>query len=189
MAIRPTAVIDANVLVQAPLRDTLLRLAEGPQLYRTLWSAEIMAEVRRTLGGIFGIAPNRIAHFESKLHEHSPEAWIEGFEPLIPSMTNDVKDRHVLAAAAHAKARCWSPITSSISLTATGKYLLIPQGARLVGNYSSRISYGQNGIQVTWDRIIFPDGSSIPAPQTEPLPDSLCARWYAGSGCERHDQP
>jgi type IV secretion system protein VirB10 len=45
--------------------------------------------------------------------------------------------------------------------TATGKYLLIPQGSRLVGNYSSRISYGQNGIQVVWDRIIFPDGSSI----------------------------
>ena len=30
-----------------------------------------------------------------------------------------------------------------------------------MGNYSSRISYGQNGIQVNWDRIIFPDGSSI----------------------------
>lgn len=45
--------------------------------------------------------------------------------------------------------------------TATGKYLLIPQGSRLVGNYSSRISYGQNGIQVVWDRVIFPDGSSI----------------------------
>ena len=45
--------------------------------------------------------------------------------------------------------------------TATGKYLLIPQGARLVGNYSSRISYGQNGIQVNWERVIYPDGSSI----------------------------
>lgn len=105
MAIRPTAVIDANVLVQAPLRDTLLRLAEGPELYRPLWSAEIMAEVRRTLGGRFGIAPDRIARLESKLREHFPEAWIEGFEALIPEMTNDLKDRHVLAAAAHAKAR------------------------------------------------------------------------------------
>lgn len=102
---RLTAVIDANVLVQAPLRDTLLRLAEGPELYRPLWSEEIMAEVRRTLAGQFGIAPNRIAHLESKLREHFPEAWIEDFEPLISSMTNDAKDRHVLAAAAHSKAR------------------------------------------------------------------------------------
>lgn len=105
MAIRPAAVIDANVLVQATVRDTLLRLAEGPELYRPLWSPEIMAEVRRTLGDRFGIAPARIARLESKLREHFPEAWIEGFEALIPEMTNDFKDRHVLAAAAHAKAR------------------------------------------------------------------------------------
>ncbi len=45
--------------------------------------------------------------------------------------------------------------------TATGKYLLIPQGARLVGTYDSRVAYGQNGIQVVWSRLIFPDGSSV----------------------------
>lgn len=64
-----------------------------------------MTEVRRTLGGRFGIAPDRIARLESKLREHFPEAWVEGFDALIPEMTNDLKDRHVLAAAAHAKAR------------------------------------------------------------------------------------
>lgn len=45
--------------------------------------------------------------------------------------------------------------------TATGRYLLIPQGARLVGSYDSRVAYGQSGIQVVWNRLIFPDGSSI----------------------------
>ena len=45
--------------------------------------------------------------------------------------------------------------------TATGKYLLIPQGSRLVGAYDSRIGYGQDGVQVGWNRIVFPDGSSI----------------------------
>jgi type IV secretion system protein VirB10 len=45
--------------------------------------------------------------------------------------------------------------------TATGRYLLIPQGARLVGAYDSRVAYGQNGIQVAWSRLVFPDGSSI----------------------------
>jgi len=33
------------------------------------------------------------------LHRHFPEAWVEGFEPLIGGMTNDPGDRHVLAAA------------------------------------------------------------------------------------------
>jgi type IV secretion system protein VirB10 len=45
--------------------------------------------------------------------------------------------------------------------TATGKHLLIPQGSRVVGIYDSRVAYGQDGVQVVWNRIIFPDGSSI----------------------------
>jgi type IV secretory pathway VirB10-like protein len=45
--------------------------------------------------------------------------------------------------------------------TATGRYILIPQGARLVGTYDSRVAYGQSGIQVVWNRLVFPDGSSI----------------------------
>jgi len=52
-------------------------------------------------------------------------------------------------------------VTSNVFDTATGRYLLIPQGSRLVGKYDSRISYGQDGVQVTWDRIIFPDASSV----------------------------
>jgi type IV secretion system protein VirB10 len=52
-------------------------------------------------------------------------------------------------------------VTSNVYDTATGQYLLIPQGARLVGKYDSRVSYGQNGVQVAWSRIVFPDASSI----------------------------
>jgi type IV secretion system protein VirB10 len=52
-------------------------------------------------------------------------------------------------------------ISSNVFDTATGRYLLIPQGSRLVGKYDSRISYGQDGVQVVWDRIIFPDASSV----------------------------
>lgn len=52
-------------------------------------------------------------------------------------------------------------VRSNVYDTATGKYLLIPQGARLLGTYNSVISYGQARVQVAWTRIIFPDGSSI----------------------------
>ena len=57
--------------------------------------------------------------------------------------------------------------------TATGKYLLIPQGARLVGTYDSRVAYGQDGIQVVW---------------TPPhLPGCLVDRpgRHGGPGCRR----
>ena len=52
-------------------------------------------------------------------------------------------------------------VASDVYDTATGRYLLIPQGARLVGVYNSRIGYGQDGLQVIWNRIIYPDGSSL----------------------------
>jgi type IV secretion system protein VirB10 len=52
-------------------------------------------------------------------------------------------------------------VSSNVYDTASGRYLLIPQGARLVGVYSSRIGYGQDGVQVIWDRIIYPDASSL----------------------------
>ena len=52
-------------------------------------------------------------------------------------------------------------VTQNVYDTATGMYLLIPQGSRLVGRYDSHISYGQDGVQVTWSRIIYPDASSV----------------------------
>jgi type IV secretory pathway VirB10-like protein len=52
-------------------------------------------------------------------------------------------------------------VRSNVYDTATGKYLLIPQGSRLVGVYDSQITYAQNRLQVIWTRIIYPDGSSI----------------------------
>ena len=52
-------------------------------------------------------------------------------------------------------------VTANVYDTATGRYLLIPQGARLIGTYDSSVAYGQNGLQVVWNRIIYPDASSI----------------------------
>jgi type IV secretion system protein VirB10 len=52
-------------------------------------------------------------------------------------------------------------VRSNVYDTATGKYLLIPQGSRMVGVYDSQVAYGQNRLQVVWSRIICPDGSSI----------------------------
>ena len=45
--------------------------------------------------------------------------------------------------------------------TVTGKYLLIPQGSRIIMVYDSHVSYGQNRILVAVRRLIFPNGNSI----------------------------
>ena len=97
-----TIVLDACVLVPMPLADTLLRLAAGPRLYLPKWSDQIMVEVTRTLQENFGLSPQKAMYRESEIRRHFPEAWIDGYEDLIPAMTNHPKDRHVLAAAARA---------------------------------------------------------------------------------------
>lgn len=52
-------------------------------------------------------------------------------------------------------------VTEPVYDTATGKYLLIPQGSRILGKYNSQVSYGQSRVQVVWSRIILPDTSSL----------------------------
>ncbi|MBX6553030.1 TrbI/VirB10 family protein [Pseudomonas aeruginosa] len=52
-------------------------------------------------------------------------------------------------------------VTEPVYDTAKGKFLLIPQGSRILGKYNSQVSYGQSRVQVVWNRIILPDTSSL----------------------------
>ena len=52
-------------------------------------------------------------------------------------------------------------VTEPVFDTATGKFLLIPQGSRILGKYNSQVSYGQSRVQVVWNRVILPDTSSL----------------------------
>ncbi|EOG7924084.1 TrbI/VirB10 family protein, partial [Pseudomonas aeruginosa] len=52
-------------------------------------------------------------------------------------------------------------VTEPVYDTATGKFLLIPQGSRILGKYNSQVSYGQSRVQIVWNRVILPDTSSL----------------------------
>jgi type IV secretory pathway VirB10-like protein len=52
-------------------------------------------------------------------------------------------------------------VTEPVYDTATGRYLLIPQGSRIFGKYNSQVAYGQSRVQVVWNRVILPDTSSL----------------------------
>lgn len=52
-------------------------------------------------------------------------------------------------------------VSQNIYDTATGKYLLIPQGTKIVGVYSNNVAFGQSRVLVAWNRLIFPDGRKI----------------------------
>src|SRR5215470_3039231 len=71
-------------------------------------------------------------------------------------------------------------VSANVYDTATGEYLLIPQGSRLIGAYDSNIAYGQESLQVVWHRIIYPDASSIDL-------GGMIGQDAAGASGFRHD--
>jgi type IV secretion system protein VirB10 len=52
-------------------------------------------------------------------------------------------------------------VTQNVYDSATGKHLLIPQGAKLYGVYDSNVSYGQSRAVSAWTRINYPDGTRL----------------------------
>lgn len=52
-------------------------------------------------------------------------------------------------------------VTQNVYDSPTGRFLLIPQGARLIGFYDSRVAFGQSRVLLAWTRLILPDGRSL----------------------------
>lgn len=96
-------ILDACVLFQMPLCDTLLRIAEAG-LYRLHLSQEILDETTRNLVKQDRMSEKQAERYQQQIKQCFPESIVEEYELLIPSMTNDPKDRHILAAAVKSKA-------------------------------------------------------------------------------------
>lgn len=90
--------LDACVLLPYQLADLLLRLAEV-DMYEPLWSEEILTEVERNLVEKFDVSPEKASRRLAHMRSAFPNALVEGYEALMPAMTNHPKDRHVAAAA------------------------------------------------------------------------------------------
>lgn len=52
-------------------------------------------------------------------------------------------------------------VTEHVFDTPTGRFLLVPQGARLIGMYDSQVTFGQSRVLLVWTRLIMPNGRSI----------------------------
>lgn len=92
--------------------------------------------------------------------------WISP-ETRVPGFKYEVKTGWVIPAVmvgginSDLPGRITAQVSQNVYDTATGEHLLIPQGSKLHGSYDSRIVYGQSRLLVAWNRIVFPDSSSI----------------------------
>jgi type IV secretion system protein VirB10 len=76
-------------------------------------------------------------------------------------------------------------VTQNVYDSLTGRILLIPQGARLIGDYASDVGFGERRVLLAWNRLILPDGRSLVLerqPATDPsgyagLEDGVDYHW------------
>jgi len=89
-------------------------------------------------------APSKVIHspFEVKMGSVIPATLLSAIDSDLPGLIV-------------------GQVRQNVYDTASGRYLLIPQGARLVGTYGSAVAYGQARLLVTWSRLIYPNGSSV----------------------------
>ncbi|WP_316161042.1 TrbI/VirB10 family protein [Bradyrhizobium sp. SZCCHNRI20481] len=52
-------------------------------------------------------------------------------------------------------------VTENVFDSPSGRFLLVPQGARLIGIYDSQVTAGQSRVLLVWTRLIMPNGRSI----------------------------
>jgi hypothetical protein len=98
MTSRSRVFLDTCVLFPQTLRDVLLTAAESG-LYLPLWSSSVLDELERNLIEDRGLTPRQATRLREAMIGALPDSTVSGYHYLIPAMTNDGGDRHVLAAA------------------------------------------------------------------------------------------
>ena len=125
-----------------------------------------VADIQRALGGN-GQSPPPLDPNSLNTYNGSRDRWKLNTHLEAPTTPYILRTGAVIPALLLSAMNAELPgtVTAQVSQdvydTPTGNYLLIPQGARLVGEYSNAIQYGQARIFVAWQRIIYPDGSAL----------------------------
>lgn len=98
-----TALLDANVLYPAPLRDYLLHLA-NLDLYKPKWSDEIQNEwIDNLLLKRTDLTRHKLEKTRDAMNSAFPDSNVINYKTLINGLyLKDLGDRHVLAAAIRA---------------------------------------------------------------------------------------
>lgn len=109
-------------------------------------------------------AQGRKAEFVGSLDRQgdiNPHSLIAAPSPYLLSAGSVISASLITGLRSDLPGLVTAQVTERVYDTATGRILLIPQGARLVGSYDSVMAFGQKRALVVWQRIMLPDGSSL----------------------------
>ena len=96
-----------------------------------------------------------------KAADSNPYALIAAPSPFTLSAGSVISASLITGLRSDLPGLVTAQVTERIFDSATGRILLVPQGARLIGTYDSVVAFGQRRALVVWQRILFPDGSSL----------------------------
>jgi len=137
--------------------------------FASLYASEA-ARQRRLSNGEPDEDLNRAAEKRSFLTDREPQGRVANTLPggrEAPLSPYEVKAGTVIPAimvggiSSDLPGQLIGQVAENVYDTATGRYILIPQGSKLVGTYDNAVTTGQSRVLVAWTRIIYPDASSI----------------------------
>ena len=146
---RPVALLDANVLYPARLRDLLIRLAITG-LYQARWSEQILDECfDNVIEDRPDLTPAQLARTRRHMTTALPDACVSGYEGRIDEFgLPDPDDRHVLAAAVVAGASLL--VTDNLDDFPTER---IPEGLRVVSTDEFVLELASDDLDIIVDVV------------------------------------
>lgn len=91
----------------------------------------------------------------------SPDRITKAASPYVVQAGTVIPGALITGVRSDLPGQITAQVTAHVYDTPTGRFLLIPQGARLIGVYDSQISFGQSRVLLVWTRLIMPNGRSI----------------------------
>jgi type IV secretion system protein VirB10 len=138
--------------------DKYLRALEAPQMV-TAFHGGATLELAGDSHGQAGVALSASGESEASVTLHPPAGrFMVMSGSVIPAVL-------VSGINSDLPGPIVGQVSENVFDTATGKSLLVPQGSRLIGAYRNASAPGQQRVQVSWQRLIFPDTASMDLPQ------------------------
>jgi type IV secretion system protein VirB10 len=99
-------------------------------------------------------ANNNDDHYLSSLHKEAISPYEVKAGQIIPAIM-------ISGINSDLPGQLIAQVRENVYDARSGNYLLLPQGTKLIGTYDSQIAYGQERVLIVWNRMIFPDASSM----------------------------
>ena len=155
---------DPNAAYQAALRQAQGNMGNGGGSGGGMGSSRSGSSAGMMLAASSGSSGKDYSAFDSNGNK---DRWALNSEMEAPSSPFQIRAGAVIPGImlsginSDLPGQIMAQVSQDVYDTATGKYVLIPQGTRMVGSYSSDVAFGQEGVLIAWQRLVFPDGKAL----------------------------